>query len=399
MLAFFSNIFKNIEKKKPSDIVCLDFSKAFDTVPHDELLLKLWRIGITGSLWYWMKSYLSNRHHYTCICNSCSTRLPVRSGVPQGSVLGPLLFLLYINDLPESIHSAGTFMFADDTKLVKYIKDSVSQQLLQDDLNNLSTWCNTWSLALNPVKCSVLRVSLSPSLTTPPVYTILNVSLCSVCIFVKNDLTWSDHYNYISSKAYRSLNLIRRTISVSSSTKTKKSLYLSLVRSQLTYCSQLWRPNIIKDIKRLETIQRRATKFIMSNTSTSYRDRLQFLYILPLMYWLEIQDIMFLVKCLKEPSDNFNIFSYVYFSSGTTRSVASRKLIHNFTKFCSSRHFYFNRIVRLWNALPLLISMIPSLQLNIIFIHISGVTFLAHFDSDNVCSFHFLCPCNRCFIL
>ena len=127
-----------------------------------------------------MKSYLSNRHHYTCIRNSCSTRLPVRSGVPQGSVLGPLLFLVYINDLPESIHSAGTFIFADDTKLVKCIDDSVSQQLLQDDLNNLSTWCNTLSLALNPVKCSVLRVSLSPSLTTPPVYTILNVSLCSV---------------------------------------------------------------------------------------------------------------------------------------------------------------------------------------------------------------------------
>ena len=299
MLAFFSNIFQNIEKKKPSDIVYLDFSKAFDTVPHDELLLKLWRIGITGSLWYRMKSYLSNRHHYTCIRNSCSTRLPVRSGVPQGSVLGPLLFLVFINDLPESIHSAGTFIFADDTKLVKCIDDSVSQQLLQDDLNNLSTWCNTLSLALNPVKCSVLRVSLSPSLTTPPVYTILNVSLCSVSkqrdlgILVKNDLTWSDHYNYISSKAYRSLNLIRRTISVSSSTKTKKSLYLSLVRSQLTYCSQLWRPNMIKDIKRLETIQRCATKFIMSNTSTSYRDRLQSLYILPLMYWLEIETSCF----------------------------------------------------------------------------------------------------------
>ena len=117
-------------------------------------------------------------------------------------------------------------------------------------------------------------VFLSPSLTPPPVYTILNVQLCSASkqrdlgILVKNDLTWSDHYNYISSKAYRSLNLIRRTISVSSSTKTKKSLYLSLVHSQLTYCSQLWRPNLIKDIKRLETIQRRATKFIMSNTST-----------------------------------------------------------------------------------------------------------------------------------
>ena len=213
----------------------------------------------------------------------------------------------------------------------------------------MSTWCNTLNLALNPVKCAVLRVSLSPSLTTPPVYTILNISLCSVSkqrdlgILDKNDLTWTDHYNYICSKAYRSLNLIRRTISVSSSTKTKKFLYLSLVRSQLTYCSQLWR---------LILIQRRATKFIMSNTST-YKDRLQqSLHILPLMYWLEIQDIMFLVKCLKEPSDNFNIFSCVSFSSGTTRSAASRKLIHKFTKFCSSCHFYFNRIVRLWNALP-----------------------------------------------
>ena len=137
--------------------------------------------------------------------------------------------------------------------------------------------------------CGSSCFSLSPSLTPPPVYTILNVPLCSASkqrdlgILVKNDLTWSDHYNYISSKAYRSLNLIHLTISVSSSTKTKKSLYLSLVRSQLTYCSQLWRPNLIKDIKRLETIQRRATKFIMSNTSISYRDRLQSLHIFYLL--------------------------------------------------------------------------------------------------------------------
>ena len=178
MLVFFSDIFKNVELQQPTDIVYLDFRKAFDSVPHEELLFKLWRLGITGPLWLWFRSYLSNRSHSTCILNHFSSYLPVYSGVPQGSVRGPLLFLVYINDLPDSILSADPFFFADDTKLVKCIESSLNQQLLQIDLDSLSSWCDTWNLGLNKEKCAVLRVS-TRSCQPPPDYQIQNSTLTS----------------------------------------------------------------------------------------------------------------------------------------------------------------------------------------------------------------------------
>ncbi len=104
MLASFANIYEEFDKGLPVDTIYLDFKKAFDTVPHEELLLKLWNMGITGPLWYWFRSYLSNRHHFVSIDGTKSALLPVRSGVPQGSILGPILFLVYINNLPEQLN-------------------------------------------------------------------------------------------------------------------------------------------------------------------------------------------------------------------------------------------------------------------------------------------------------
>ena len=121
-------------------------------------------------------------------------------------------------------------------------------------------------------------------------------------------------------------------------TTTRKSLYISLVRSQLTYCSQVWRPNLIKDIRKLETIQRRATKFILRDSSSSYRDRLLRPNLLPLMYWFEIQDIMLLVKSLKEPPDNLSIFDYITIASGSRGSASSNKFVSKFTRYASTRH-------------------------------------------------------------
>ena len=123
-------------------------------------------------------------------------------------------------------------------------------------------------------------------------------------VMVQQDLLWTEHYNKISCKAYMALNLIRRTLPPLASTSLKRQLYLSLVRSHLTYCSQLWRPILIKDIINLERIQRRATKYLLSNNQIDYKSRLTSLHLLPLMHWLELQDVMFLVKCLQQPTAN-----------------------------------------------------------------------------------------------
>ena len=181
--------------------------------------------------------------------------------------------------------------------------------------------------------------------------------------------------------------------------KAKKLLYLSLVRSQLTYCSQIWRPQLIKDILSLEKIQRRATKYILNDYSSDYKARLTKLGILPLMYFLEYLDITFLVTCIKEPASNFPISDYITFSSSNTRSCTFYKLIIKKAKTNQSRHFYFNRVARLWNFLPpidlsLSLSTIKHNLKQIFWTH-----FKENFSSFNHCTFHLLCPCNNCHLI
>ena len=159
------------------------------------------------------------------------------------------------------------------------------------------------------------------------------------------------------------------------------------------YCSQICRPQLIKDIVSLERVQRRATKYILNDY---YKSRLQQLHILPLMYVYELNDLMFLVKSLKFPNDNFDITDHITFASNSTRSASFRKLVHSKTSNTTQHHFYFNRISRLYNYLPV-INL--SLSTNIIKRHISDylwTQFSINFDSERPCTFHILCPCYRC---
>ena len=253
LLVSFNKIFTPIEEGQAVDTIYFDFKKAFDSIPHAELLYKLWTIGITGPLWFWFKSYLTNRQHYVNIDEHSSQSLPVLSGVrtTQGSIVGPLIFLVYINDLPNNIDYASIYLFADDTKFIKSILAnlaSTSDPLLQSDIDLLVAWCKVWKLSLNAVKCAAIRFSLSPKTPLPSVYkvdeTMIPFLPChrDLGIVASNNLSWSNHYDLICSKAYRTLRLIRRSISSSSSVATRKQFYLSLVKSKLSYCSQLWRP-------------------------------------------------------------------------------------------------------------------------------------------------------------
>ena len=177
---------------------------------------------------------------------------------------------------------------------------------------------------------------------------------------------------------------------------TKKRLYQSLILPILTYCSPVWRPNLLRDICNLERVQKRATRYIVNDPSLNYRERLCKLQMLPLMFQLELADILFTVSSIKNPNNHFNILQSLTFSSSNTRSNSQFKLKHNYSSNNRSRHSFFNRIPRLWNSLPIID---PSLPINTIKKSIIAHLiehFMSHFDSDRACTYHYLCPCNLC---
>ena len=327
------------------EAVYLDFKKVFDTVPHQELLYKLWLSGITGPLWRWFQCYLLNRQHFTCIDGVASACLPVSSGVPQGSILGPLLFIFYTNDLPSNLQSP-VYMFADDTKLLRVITSFNDNVELQSDLDSISEWCNLWKLNLNESKCSSLFFSLWSS--TGPSFAIKDSPVDQASthrdlgIIVSADLSWSHHISKVRSLAYNTLYFVRRNVSVqpSSPSAVLKSLYVSLVWSKFLYFCQLWSPRSLKDITRLETVQRRATRFMVPlSHCLDYKGCLTELQLLPLMYYYDLQDLLFLIKCLLNPPDNFNILQYISFSSHGTRSTTAGKLKVNYRCTSTTQHF------------------------------------------------------------
>ena len=168
------------------------------------------------------------------------------------------------------------------------------------------------------------------------------------------------------------------------------------MRSQLLYCLQLWRPQLIKDIHRLQRIQHRATKYIPKNYDLSYKQRLEQLHILPLMYTYELNDLMFLIKTLKFPAAHFDISKYIQFVNHSTRATSTHKLCHHRATSSSYHNSYFNRIICLWNSMPVIDL---TLSLDIIKTQLTNYLwskFNDNFTSDSSCTFHLLCPCHRC---
>ena len=165
--------------------------------------------------------------------------LPVLSGVPQGSILGPLLFLIFVNDLPDTVQFSKILLFADDAKCIMPISSPLDSTHLQSYLLRLSEWCMTWNLYLNENKCSIVHYKSRPSTTSN--YHINYQQIISndkekdLGLVVSADLNWHSHYQLISSKAYKVLGLLRRVFSNSILVPAKLSLYISLVRSQLLY--------------------------------------------------------------------------------------------------------------------------------------------------------------------
>ena len=255
---------------KQCDTIVMDFSKAFDKVSHDRLLFKLERVGIDVHTIMWIKSFLSERTQKVVIDGEESTAVPVTSGatsgVPQGSVLGPILFLIFIDDMPLYTTNSQVRLFADDTIVYLTVTGREDCVKLQEDLKSLERWEREWQMEFHPEKCNVLRITRKKSKTTFP-YTLHNHTLKEVLsakylgVTISNDMTWNNHTDNTAAKANRKLGFIKRNVKTKDR-KIKEKAYTTIVRPTVEYCSTVWDPYTKIQTSTIEKVQRRAARWV-----------------------------------------------------------------------------------------------------------------------------------------
>ena len=266
----FANCLKNHQQ---IDAILLDFSKAFDKVDHEGLILKLEHLGIRNSLLNWVRSFLIGRNQRVLVEGMASTPSIVKSGVPQGTVLGPLFFLVYINDISKGL-SKGTKirLFADDSLLYRKIDSPNDSATLQKDLDTLQNWEQKWKMEFHPGKCQLLRIThkINPLLSTYNIHGIpisLTDSAKYLGVVIDSKLTWKNQYSNIVKKCNSSLAFLRRNLPSSCPRQVREKCYRTLVRPSADYGCQVWDPHYSADIQNLEKIQKRGARFVTNNYS------------------------------------------------------------------------------------------------------------------------------------
>ena len=359
LITTIHDLAKTIEDNKSVHAAILDFSKAFDKVPHQRLLHKLEYYGIRENLLKWFESFLTGRTQSVICDGSRSNPTMVSSGVPQGTVLGPLLFLLYVNDLPENLQSSVR-LFADDALLYGIISSEDDCDKLQADLSELECWQDRWPMKFNPSKCKIISISTKKS---PPLkkYVFCGSELEEVDsvsylgVTLTKNLKWSQHVSSISGKASKVLGLIKRNF-WNCPRSVKETAYTTLVRPKLEYGCEAWDPHFKKDISSLEHVQRKAARFCLNN----YQPTASVTEMLSELGWSSLETrrtIARLNLMYKICHGNVDIDKNSYLCSskicGTrTRSSHDYKFFNiNATK---DVYFYsfFPRTLRVWNKLP-----------------------------------------------
>ena len=351
MLCFLEEITKWIDVGSPVDIIYLDFQKAFDKVPHQRLLLKLKAHGIGDSITDWIEQWLTDRRQRVVVDGEVSNWKSVLSGVPQGSVLGPILFLIYINDLDDSITS-NVLKFADDTKLFRKVNTDGDKQHLQNDLDRLVKWFEKWQMLFNFGKCKCLHTghgNLNVNYEMGDTVLGTTVKEKDLGVTISADMKVSEQCGIAASKGNQMLGLIRRNITY----KGKKliiPLYKAIVRPHLEYCIQAWRPYRKKDIDTLERIQRRATKMIPELRDFSYEERLKECGLTTLETRRLRGDLIEIFKILNgyENIDR-NMFFSLKKDSRTRRHEV--KLVKDQCRLDIRKHSFSQRTINEWNTL------------------------------------------------
>lgn len=272
LIEFVSHATKVLESKAQLDVIYTDFKKAFDRVKHSVLIRKLNEMGIHSSLLGWILSYLSGRSQYVKLSGWTSRTFNVTSGVPQGSHLGPLLFVLFMNDATKVFKSSSTyFLYADDLKICRVIRSVRDTIELQRDLNNLVVWCQNNCLCLNVDKCNIMSFTWKRS-TIESVYMIQGVVLTrlhvmrDLGVLMDKKLTFSKHVEHIIAKSYSMLGFLMRICKAFKDVQTLKSIYFAHVRSYLEYASVVWHPYKDTYVDKIESIQKKFLMYALRRT-------------------------------------------------------------------------------------------------------------------------------------
>jgi hypothetical protein len=262
LLTTMNDLLERYDTGKQTDVAILDFSKAFDTVPHSRLLHKLDHYGIRGPIHQWLTNFLKRRTMRVVLEGEASEEAAVESGVPQGTVLGPLLFLCHINDLPDSVKSTVR-LFADDCLLYRTINTFQDHLTLQEDLRRLEDWAKKWGMRFNAQKCYILSIRSTSSY----LYSLDGVPLKQVQqnpylgVHIAADLKWTTHIANTCSKAGSTVGFLRRNLRYCPQ-ECRRLAYIALVRSKLEYGATVWDPYQKRNTEKLERVQRQAARFI-----------------------------------------------------------------------------------------------------------------------------------------
>ena len=347
------------------DVVYLDISKAFDTVPHKRLTAKMKRYGLGGNLLGWLVNFLSDRQMRVGVHGEFSDWTNVTSSVPQGTIGGPTQFGLYVHDMPEFVVNR-IIQFADDTKLWRIIQGETDKLALQADLDSLGDWSEEWMLRFNPKKCKVLHLgSRNPEF----VYTMkdggsrIKLETTSLekdlGVLITDNLKVGEQCERAAGKAMRVLGMIRRSFTKLDE-ETLKTLYCSFVRPHLEYCIHAWSPYFKKDIEVLEKVQKRATKLLPWLRNLSYEDRLLRLDMPSLEQRRLRGDLIETYKILTRKEDLDPEIFFKYSTTGNLRGSNSMKLFKPRTKMKVRQNFFSQRVIDYWNALPEYVVKAPS---------------------------------------
>ena len=351
LLEFFHKMFSIYDNSRGIDIIYLDFQKAFDKVPHKKLMVKTRALGIIGEMSDWIEDWLTNRKQRVVINGEASEWADVTSGVPQGSVLGPLLFLIYINDIDIGLTSKIA-KFADDTKLGTNALNPADVDALRIDLIKLGEWSERWQMPFNCGKCKVMHIGdRNPQAN----YSLQGSEIQSVDqeedlgIIISKDLKFTKQSIKVEKKAQKLIGYIKRQFKYRNK-EIVLQLYTALVRPHLEYAVQFWAPSLQKDINRLEAVQARATKLVPTLRHFGYQRRMDRLNLFDLQTRRLRGQLIETFKILKGITnvDYSNLFTL---SANQTRSNGFKLELKRY-KTTQCGNFLTYKIANTWNRLP-----------------------------------------------